>query len=413
MKKYLIKDNVEIVFGAHGSALYDNRVGDVFAFNDVATQIIKESLGKSKQNKFMDALVAQGYLKFAEGKLKKENTNDFSVVQSLKRGMVWLELVPTCNLRCLHCYGSFSPDECLKDNKRLLAFEDWQRAIEQLYRMGSRSIQFTGGEPLIYKRLKELIIFAKKIGFRQIEIFSNATLLDEEWIKFLAKNKISIAVSLYSTDGEIHDEITGLKNSFTRTKKNLLLLKKYKVECRLSTIIMKNNEKTVDEVINFAKKMNFGHKCDIVRPSGRGKDTLCPSVAVQERFRNLRKPSFSTTLSQFNNNKTRNSCWNGLLAITATGDVIPCIFARNQIAGNIFENQLEDIIREKMVGYWSITKDNVKGCSDCEFRYACNDCRPYSYSESGDLYQKPSWCKYDPKTGIWEQKIDQLRSGRG
>jgi radical SAM protein with 4Fe4S-binding SPASM domain len=48
---------------------------------------------------------------------------------------------------------------------------------------------------------------------------------------------------------------------------------------------------------------------------------------------------------------------------------------------------------------WSVTKDSVGVCRDCEFRYICTDCR--AYTDGGDPLGKPAKCTYDPYTATW------------
>lgn len=43
-----------------------------------------------------------------------------------------------------------------------------------------------------------------------------------------------------------------------------------------------------------------------------------------------------------------------------------------------------------------LSKDEIDGCKDCEFRYACFDCRPDAMGNSGDIKRKPA-CGYDPR----------------
>ena len=46
------------------------------------------------------------------------------------------------------------------------------------------------------------------------------------------------------------------------------------------------------------------------------------------------------------------------------------------------------------------TKDKIEECSECEYRYACFDCRPNSLSRK--ISEKPWYCTYNPLTGNWE-----------
>jgi hypothetical protein len=58
---------------------------------------------------------------------------------------------------------------------------------------------------------------------------------------------------------------------------------------------------------------------------------------------------------------------------------------------------------------WSINKDQITVCKDCEFRYVCTDCRAYLL-DAGDLYSKPSKCTYDPYTAEWRPPAEEQTS---
>lgn len=93
---------------------------------------------------------------------------------------------------------------------------------------------------------------------------------------------------------------------------------------------------------------------------------------------------------------------NGKIAITSCGDVLPCIFSRNDIVGNIKADN-EDYLKNEIIKKWSITKDNIEVCKDCEYRYCCHDCRPLAIGIYGNMFSKYPRCCYNPYTGIWEE----------
>ena len=51
---------------------------------------------------------------------------------------------------------------------------------------------------------------------------------------------------------------------------------------------------------------------------------------------------------------------------------------------------------------WGISKDHISVCRDCEFRYACSDCRAYLENPE-DAFSKPLKCGYDPYSGKWNE----------
>ena len=77
-------------------------------------------------------------------------------------------------------------------------------------------MQFIGGEPRA-KDLKELVEFTSQIGFQEIEIFTNGTLVWSEilhWAKTISS--IRFAISFYSNEPEVHDTVTKIGGSWQK-----------------------------------------------------------------------------------------------------------------------------------------------------------------------------------------------------
>jgi SPASM domain peptide maturase of grasp-with-spasm system len=71
--------------------------------------------------------------------------------------------------------------------------------------------------------------------------------------------------------------------------------------------------------------------------------------------------------------------------------------------GNVRDGSLLEAVHA--VGFkekWGISKDHISICRDCEFRYACSDCRAYLENRD-DAFSKPLKCGYDPYSGKWNE----------
>lgn len=97
--------------------------------------------------------------------------------------------------------------------------------------------------------------------------------------------------------------------------------------------------------------------------------------------------------------RTYNSCWGEKMAVSAEGEVKPCIHS-TIVVGDIERDDIDDIL-EKLQEYWQITKDKVEKCKVCELRHVCFDCREIARREGGDLFSAPPTCSYDPYKGTW------------
>jgi len=312
---------------------------------------------------------------------------------------MWLELTERCNQRCVHCYaeaGTLAQAEELPVRR-------WERIIEEGDALGCRKLQFIGGEPLLFKGIFDLAQTAKDLDYEFVEIFTNGPLLDEERIEKIKDLGIHIAISFYSIVPEIHDTVAQVPGSFQKTFKALKLLKEAKIPTRIGLVVMRQNQDTILETQRKLQEMGFeARKADVLRPTGRGSCAdLLPADDVIRTWALMTKPDFSTSREQFYRHQYWNSCWAGKIAITADGGIMPCIFAREHIVSNIEKGLEEAVNNEDLQHLWKITKDQVEGCQDCEYRYTCYDCRPLAESTIGNLYAKSPRCTYNPLTGEW------------
>ncbi len=102
-----------------------------------------------------------------------------------------------------------------------------------------------------------------------------------------------------------------------------------------------------------------------------------------------------------------NSCLHKKISIDSEGNIRNCP-SMPQSFGNIQDTTLEKAVAHPdFKKYWNLTKDEVKVCKDCEFRYICTDCRAYTErthtnAEGLDI-SKPLKCGYNPYTGEWQE----------
>ncbi len=105
-------------------------------------------------------------------------------------------------------------------------------------------------------------------------------------------------------------------------------------------------------------------------------------------------------LSSFTEAKQYNSCLNRKVGIDVRGNIKNCP-SLPTVYGQIGKDSLFSVANQlHFQELWSLHKDQISVCKDCEFRYVCTDCRAYT-SITGDLLSKPMKCSYDPYTATW------------
>lgn len=418
---FQLKENIYLVPGASRSTICDTNTGNVYSINRSAQEV---ALSLKKDDEFWQELKNFDLVSDAEPPIRLKPQGG-----TPRLDFVWFEIISDdCNERCLHCYSDSMPQtyrkrllgenlasqeltmSTLKASK--LSAQRWRDLIEESYSLGCRQAQFIGGEPFIWRGEKgesvlDLAQHAKVLGYEFIEIFTNATMITNRDIPAIKDLGLNMAVSLYSSDPNVHERITRTPGSFAKTKKALELLNEAGIPTRVETVLMKPNQETVEETGVFISQMGFSHRVpDILRPKGRGDDSeLQPDQESLVRYGLILSPDFQASSEFFKLSTEGNNCLSGKITITDNGNILPCIFSREQIVGNARSQILSKALEGRIQKVWGTTKDNVLVCQDCEYRYVCFDCRPLSEGAAcgnGEYLTAPyPRCTYNPYEGVW------------
>lgn len=417
---FKLNHGVFFVDGTRRAALYDTTRGNVYSLNQEAAQMIIK--GEDNNQDFWQRLVSMG-LALIRQNLEAESATPELEIPKPNLQFVWLEVTDQCNERCLHCYGGFSPEKKGKVDKPL-THNEWKNVIQSLLRNGCNQIQFIGGEPFKYhgetrtQTVLDLTEFAKGKGIDFIEIFTNGTLISKETVKRIKDLGVQIALSIYSSEPAIHDNITQTPGSFRKTLQAINMLKEADIPIRAPVVVMKQNEDTIEQTLEMIQKLGLNIRTpDVVRPTGRAQETnIMPNIRTLLKFGLITKPNFSTDPVSFRRNHLYNTCLTGKIAVTTNGRVTPCIFSRNETLGNVRDQELEEILQSQTVKEtWELTKDKVLVCKDCEYRYACFDCRPLAVNSNyGKNYSNAPdpRCTYNPYSGEWGSGIWRMNNHR-
>lgn len=96
-----------------------------------------------------------------------------------------------------------------------------------------------------------------------------------------------------------------------------------------------------------------------------------------------------------------NTCLFKKISIDAQGYIKNCPSC-SQSFGNIKNTTLKQALEHpNYKKLWSITKDQIDVCKDCEFRHMCTDCRVY-IKDPENIYSQPAKCTYNPYIAKWQ-----------
>ncbi|MBT9149407.1 MAG: radical SAM protein [Dehalococcoidia bacterium] len=401
-KKFSLNEDVYLVKGSKRGAIYDLAGGDVYSVDETFSNALDSALlGRTPKEitmevdhnlyeiiGFLRKLADQGLGEWYEGPTHSSKSYKDLPPPSWHLRFAWLELTDSCNLRCVHCYSDSGASQL--PEKGTMLTEDFRHLILEVAGLGCSAIQFTGGEALLRQdQLLDLILIAEEKGI-EVEVFTNLTLLTKGIVNFFKQHNVRVGTSLYASNQQLHDSITRVKGSFVRTIESIRELVSADIPLRVGIVAMPQNENSLNQTIRFAKEELGVHqvRASKVLRVGRGcsiaSDDFIP-LGEKLAFPKISKEDFIARLHGHN-------CWRGKIAIAPTGEVLPCPAARDIVLGNVQHQNLPDIIvSDRLRHIWELSKDKIESCQDCEYRYACFDCRP----RAENLTSKPTDCWYN------------------
>jgi len=159
-------------------------------------------------------------------------------------------LTQRCNLDCLYCHkeGQFS-----KRNENMTT-EEFQKLTKIAYSFGLDEVKYSGGEPLLYDSLPELIGSSKGLGVPRVSVTTNGILLEERLDQLEQAGLDELSISLDTLDKETFEKLNrGSREDFERTFRGIEKAKDYPFNMNLNMSLTKYNYHEVGNMIEYAK----------------------------------------------------------------------------------------------------------------------------------------------------------------
>jgi radical SAM protein with 4Fe4S-binding SPASM domain len=264
------------------------------------------------------------------------------------------------SLGCMGCNKWNEDGQSLKTNR-------WKALVEELRDLDCEDVFITGGDlTLAWDKTMEILDYAKGM-FSNIYTIIHQESLSESHLNDL-KGKAQPIV-----------QIENLSNA-------------YLMESSYSLLIA--TPEHWKDAVDIAKK-NKNTMLDFVIRDGHLPRDL--PIMSQEKI-------VMPGMVQFLQNMRYHPCIRSTLAVSHTGNVLPCPMMRRHRLGNIRDRELYTLFEkggsDKINSLWKLNLDKIDKCSGCEFRYSCGDCRALEESLTGRLKGKAA-CSYNPEEGTW------------
>jgi radical SAM protein with 4Fe4S-binding SPASM domain len=157
-----------------------------------------------------------------------------------------IELTTHCNLRCGYCYSESGPTKTAR-----LTDAQIFNMLDDASDLGCMAIDFTGGEFFLYSHWREVLNYAKRLGFA-VTIHSNGTALTERNVQYLQQTGIRLLqLSFDSHIAEVHDQVRGLPGSFEKALRGADLANEANLPLKLNLMVHSINYRHLREMITW------------------------------------------------------------------------------------------------------------------------------------------------------------------
>jgi radical SAM protein with 4Fe4S-binding SPASM domain len=310
---------------------------------------------------------------------------------------ITLELTLRCNIRCTHCYN-FDRDLPRPDAGPELSMPEIRGLLDDLRRAGTLFLTLTGGEAMVHPRFWDVADEAAARGFA-ISVLSNGTLLTEASCDRLAAypGLWAVGVSVYGATAATHDGVTQVAGSFERTMAGARRLRERGVRTSLKFVILKANAAEAGAMTELAERDGFEYSVD-ASITGRYDGTsgsLATRVepeALEALYRGPLQSLVGAPGPEPDDDGFKCNCARGNAAVSATGEVYPCI-ATPLRAGSIREQSFPEIWASSPVFQWirGLRLSDFKTCAPCDLKRWCRRNPGSAYLLTGDYTSVDPW----------------------
>lgn len=329
---------------------------------------------------------------------------------------LYFEATRNCNLNCKYCSTKSNVKEKYID---IPTSKIVKRVFEPAWELGTRMIDFSGGEFLLRKDAFELLRIANEMGFR-ISIVTNGTAINQKNIdilrEILGKNLL-ISLGVNSFD-EANIETRDYEAE--KTLKLIKLLENNGISINMCVTIGKFNVESFEKTVNYIDKLKLPYNRIPFSP----RNTSCQNLMFdKELMKSKIHPTlinyfrgyvsyvpfflneadyYKHTLQDSKSSKVPTQpsvgCWVGsFYGINPEGEVAPCPLLLDNISGgNVYKQNLKEILFESDLFMKIVDRENIKGkCGTCKYKFTCGGCRVMAYYSSNDIFAEDPTCFID------------------
>lgn len=307
--------------------------------------------------------------------------NKFFPQKNLASGTLRIVLTTKCNFMCRYCFAEGEENREFRE----VDIEKLKRILKISKEFGINKVKLTGGEPLLYSKIEELLKYCRDINMPYIDLTTNISMLNKEKIKLLNKYKVNaLTLSLDTLKRDKFEYLCCFKNYDIILKNLDYTIKNFNGKLRANCIVFDDmyDEEDYNKIINLCRENNIGLR--LVEPSKvEGLEITYTKEKFNEYVEKLREKSlkiiksdcksveylffdedwYITIMHSLCDNKLCDSCIDYMyIRVSSELKLKPCLSRRDTEVEADYED--EDKIRQafiKAISYMGVgVKDEIK-----------------------------------------------------
>lgn len=325
------------------------------------------------------------------------------------------ELTSRCNLDCKMCYIHKRANDAKVRSKEWDA-QQWLSLAKQCQQAGMLHLLLTGGEPFLRPDFREIYTGCRNLGLL-VSINTNATLIDDEMISFLAANPPTrMNITLYGASQETYGKLCGVPSAYDRVIKNILALKEAGILVKLNFSVTQYNRQDTQGVYSFAREHELPIQAATymfppIRACEQGcfeMDRMTPAEAAQaqidcetfrytpeelrQRWQNqldgIKVADPDAECQEMPTERIRCRAGSSTFWITWDGKMRPC--------GMMTQPSVDVTPAEFQQAWEAIRQAREKiyipaKCTSCDIAHACDQCPALCIAETGSFTESPEY----------------------
>lgn len=277
-----------------------------------------------------------------------------------------VSLLDTCNFECVYCTMGSVEGESDYDHRPQKDHTFFLQRIEKLHQhLNLEVVRLTGGEPLLYRDLPNLIHGITSVGIAEVKLTTNGFLLEKQVHTLKNAGIKSINISLDALDEKIFYQMSK-RRKVEKVLKGIDAALAVGLEVKINAVIMKGfNESQIlplldyafsrNVTIRFLEVMAMGHLFHLKENYIFSQQEILNTISTTYQLsRIIRKTSATANYWQTNTGKSFGIIANesapfctdcNRLRMDSTGNLYGCLSSNNPITFNVTDT--EEILLNK------------------------------------------------------------------